>query len=259
MSGPRASLLRRALAVALVAGSALAGGAAHPAMWGAWPLWVHEWGVHVFGAGGLPAAAGPWPAFFHSTVGGASTAGAPVRDLPVDGGDRALPVLHFYSARQVGAEPIPVGLEVGFAAGAASSWFPQIDLFRSAAQANGAGARAARDELLKARAARPAAMWGKGPTPLPPDPTRQLVWNRLSLNDAAPRPPSAADAPWIAAARAIPALWVSGVGETDRFVFYEGQTAERVPLELRRRPAGRPATAPTASSTAARTRSTTSS
>ncbi|MFO0744933.1 MAG: hypothetical protein U1F43_04550 [Myxococcota bacterium] len=203
--------------------------------WCAQPLYVHEWGVHVFGAGGAPAAAAPWPDFFHTTVGvGDAAAAVPVRAMPVDGGVRFLPVLHFYGPPG-GAMPTAIGLEVGFSAGSASAWFPALDLFRTGAEANSAKAAAARAALLARRAARTPFGQGDGKdVPLPSDPTRQLVWDLIELTGQAPSAPAASTAPWIQAARGFDSLWASAHGETDRFVFYEGQTAERVPLTLRR-------------------------
>ncbi|TNF33845.1 MAG: hypothetical protein EP329_07900, partial [Deltaproteobacteria bacterium] len=110
----------RLLAAALVSvlGLAAPHGDAHAISWCAQPLQVHEWGVHVFGGDGAPGAGVPVPAWFH-TAGDAPKVGVPVRDLEPDSGERALPVVHFYSATPFGRGAVPVGVEVGFSAGAA--------------------------------------------------------------------------------------------------------------------------------------------
>lgn len=202
-------------------------------MWCAWPLVVHEWGVHVLGPDGAPAASERLPSWFHTTIGGPSPSVAPVSSMPADNGVRKLPVVHFYAPQGI-TESIPLGLEVGFARGAASAWYPQVDRFRSAAAAHSPEAVIARGALAVARAAR--SPWGGGP-PLATDPTRQLAWDRLELT----RAPTAATAPsgrtgiaWVDAARALPALWVNRGAESERFAFYEGDTSESTPLALRR-------------------------
>ena len=202
--------------------------------WCAYPLWVHEWGVHVFGADGKPAAIEGIPSYFHTP----DRASIPdqrkaVRDLPVDSGMRALPVLHFYSAGSMEAT-IPIGVEVGFTGGAASAWYPRVDGLRSATEANGPEARAERLRLLELRELRLAgARAADGTLPaVPADPTRQLVWDRLTLT---PKPAAAPDktaVPWVATARGLSALWVNAAAESERFVFYEAGTAEKVPLKL---------------------------
>src|SRR5688572_14299011 len=115
--------MRRSLTLLLflLAAGAL-GVALHPSpsqaeSWCAEPLWVHEWGVQVFAAGGRGRRVGPngvrLPSYFHNRPSGARVAaGPPVRGMDVDGGMRALPVLHFYSPGSW--SPVPVGIEVGF-------------------------------------------------------------------------------------------------------------------------------------------------
>lgn len=194
------SVQRISASLALVAAL---GGAAAAKSWCAKPLWVHEWGVHVFAGGGaLTPGASRLPSFFHApgkTL--AFTSRAPVKTLPPDSGDRDLPVMHFYSPRTDGT--IPVGLEVGFTLGTASSWFPDVDLFDALAH-------------------------------------KQLAWNRLELSRV-PAFPAAMEIgaqpdelAWIASARKLGALWVNSARETERFVFYEARTRETVPLELKR-------------------------
>ncbi|MCC6622563.1 MAG: hypothetical protein IT385_14970 [Deltaproteobacteria bacterium] len=188
--------------VTLVAAALL--GAALPSptsakSWCAYPLHVHEWGVHVFGGDGAARAeSGLLPTWFAGP--GKTLAAAPrvpVRTLPADSGVRDLPVVHFYSPRGASAT-IPVGLEVGFTQGLASTWYPDVD-------------------LLRPRGAAP-----------------QLVWERLDLGPAPALTPAATDVPWIREARALDALWVQAPGASERFVFYEATTSERVPLALRR-------------------------
>lgn len=204
-------------------------------MWCADPLWVHEWGVVVFGAGGAGrTTAGPsLPPFFHSSAPTkAAATGQPVRHLPVDGGERELPVLHFYAPKNW--RPVPVAIEVGFAQGEATRWYPQVDGRRSGAEANGAEAQRARAQLLAARQARGA---GGPAQPLGRDPTRQLSWDALSLDASPSTPPRVTPEPWVQRLRGFgDALWVNGAGESERFVFYEGQTREAPALVIERGP-----------------------
>lgn len=228
---------QRPLVAALIPALALAAlvaGHAPAKSWCANPLWVHEWGVHVFDGGGAPAPGGPMPAYFH-THADAPRAITPVRELPLDSGDRALPVIHFYAPTMRGTS-IPVGLEVGFTTGAASAWFPAVDQLRPAAVANSPASALARTQLLAQRAARtgdPTTWCGQAPA-MPADPTRQLVWSRLDLTSQPSAPRAASDAAWVKTARDINALWVNSGAESERFLFYEGKTVERVPLTLRR-------------------------
>ncbi|MFO0744928.1 MAG: hypothetical protein U1F43_39205 [Myxococcota bacterium] len=207
-------------------------GAAHAESWCAQALTVHEWGVHVFGGDGarssLLAGLPPW---FHSSTSGGVASGPSVRDLPVDSGIRALPVIHFYSPRNWQAT-VPVGVEVGFTGGPASSWFPQVDLLRTAADANSADSQLARAKLLLARLQRQGRM--DAPPALPLDPTRQLVWNHLDLAPTPAHPPAASTSAWVDEARKLDALWVNGGAESERFLFYEADTREREPLRLAR-------------------------
>ena len=204
-------------------------------MWCADPLWAHEWGVVVHGSSGAQrGGVGPvLPTHFHartSTTG--SALGPPVRDMPVDGGERELPVLHFYSPSNW--RPIPLGLQVGFTHGEASLWYPQVDARRSAADANGSAARTERDRLVASRAART----GLGPfTPLPRDPTRQLSWDHLVLEDAARTAPPPSTIGWVQRLRGFDrALWVNGAAESERFVFYEARTRETPAIRVTRGP-----------------------
>ncbi|MCA9517598.1 MAG: hypothetical protein KC635_21810, partial [Myxococcales bacterium] len=231
MRSPRSLLALLALALAVP----LAAPAARAESWCAYPLWVHEWGVHVFASDGAPAKVDPLPGYFHrpSQRRGGAPAG-PVRGLPADNGVRTLPVVHFYSAGSL-SSPIPVGLEVGFRDGAASAWFPEVDRLEPAVRANGPAAVAGRQALLAARAAREGRYDPKLGA-LPPDPTRQLVWDRLELTRApVAKPAASGGAAWVDEVRGFgDALWVNARGESERFAFYEADTAEKTPLALGR-------------------------
>ncbi len=211
---------------------------AYAKSWCAYPLWVHEWGVHVYGSDGQPSTPAPLPPFF---VGPTTTARAhdvpvPARDLPIDGGEREIPILQFYAAdRREGV--IPVGLEVGFTGGPATRWYPDVDLLRTAADANSPLARAARARLVAERAARAARRMNPAPSA---DPTRQLIWDRLELTAAPAHPAAPSTEPWVRAARGGDALWVNAGKTSERFVFYEATTAEPLPLRLTRGPTWAP-------------------
>lgn len=202
---------------------------AHAESWCAYPLWVHEWGVQSFDGQGVPTAA-TLPSWFHQSARPGSSQPS-VRDLPADGGQRALPVLHFYSGGTLSPNSIPVGIEVGFRRGAATDWYPQVQGLRTAAQANSPAAAAARTRLVAARAARTS--MGSG-VPLDRDPTRQLFWDRLDLSAQPTRSAHASTTPWIESARQLDSLWVNGDQESERFMFYEGATRERPLIRLER-------------------------
>jgi len=189
---------------------AVLGGPAAAKSWCAYPLFVHEWGVHVFDASGQSqeSRAELLPAWFLGPASAPpSAARVPVRELPPDNGDRDLPVVHFYSPRMTWMAglkmptSIPVALEVGFAEGSATRWFPAVDA------------------LKPADGARP-----------------QLVWERLELYASPSRHANATTLPWVLEARTLPSMWVEGKGAAERFVFYEGTTREVVPLALTRAP-----------------------
>lgn len=225
------------LVVLVVLAAALAPTPTRAEMWCADPLWAHEWGVLVHGAGGATRTSGPaLPAYFHGQPGAPSGPVSPVREMPVDGGERALPVLQLYAPRNW--RPVPLGLEVGFAEGEASRWFPQLDARRTASDANGPSARAERARLVAAREARRS---GAVTSPLGRDPTRQLAWDRLTL-DASPAHTLATTAtPWVQRLRGLTdALWVNGASESERFVFYEGRTRETPAIRLERGPTHAP-------------------
>jgi len=224
--------VRALVAAALVA---LSANAAHAESWCAEPLFVHEWGVHVFGGDGKALAPVDLPPWFHGTAQPSADARLPVRALPVDSGIRFLPVLHFYGAGAAAA--IPIGVEVGFAGGSASVWYPGVDVLRPAGAANSPAARAERARLVLDRAARVPFAVQK---PLGPDPTSQLVWDRLELSSQPRTPPIASDLSWLRRARELGALWVERPGESERFVFYEAATREPEPLVVKRGPTWSP-------------------
>lgn len=226
----------RGLALAALAALALAAVPSESSAesWCADPLWVHEWGVHTFASGGGErGGAGPrLPRYFHHRPTRPQAAGPPVRGLPVDSGVRALPVIHFYAGRAW--RPVPLGLEVGFASGSATRWYPQVDARTPAAQANSSASEAARRRLLTSREARPQ---GQGGPPLGRDPTRQLHWDALVLT-AQPRHRRARSrVGWVDRFRGFgSALWVNGAHESERFLFYEGDTRETPALRVERGP-----------------------
>jgi len=66
---------------------------------------------------------------------------------------------------------------------------------------------------------------------------RELIWDRLELAAKPAHKPADTAMPWLQTARAFEsALWVNGASESERFVFYEGETTERVALALIRDP-----------------------
>lgn len=198
---------------------------AHARSWCAVPLEVHEWGVQVFSEGERQAQ--DLPQYFHTEPTGRSVEVAvAVRDLPPDGGERALPVVHFYGSQSMG-RTIPVGVDVGFSQGEASAWYPQVDHHRTLAQTRERAAVRARADLVASREVFPH-------DPIPPDPTRQLVWDALTLSPEPPVEPAPASVPWVEQLREIDALWVSHGTEAERFLFYEGQTTERPALSVER-------------------------
>lgn len=179
----------------LIWGVLLWSGVASAESWCAYPLWVHEWGVQAFDDHGRRVVPVNLPSYFHH---GATnrTPATPVRTLPRDTGVRALPVLHFYSAGTLSNGDIPVGIEVGFARGTASAWFPQVDR-----RTNG---------------------------------TRELFWDRLMLSERPAHARASSNVPWVDTLRDFDsALWVNG-SESERFVFYESDSRENVAVRIRR-------------------------
>lgn len=198
--------------------------------WCAAPLTVHEWGVQVFPAPAEPVV--PAPAWFH-TRGSRGPSDTPVRHLPPDGGERDLPVLQVY-APSTGGDRVPLAVEVGFSSGSATAWYPQVDVLRTAEEARSDTAKAARARLVAQRLARTTDPLGAPSRPLPPDPTRQLAWESLTLTREPASTPTPASG-WVERLRAVDgALWVNQAEESERFVFYEGRTVEEPALVLER-------------------------
>ncbi len=168
--------------------------------WCASPLDVHEWGVQAFDGAGTSVTP-TLPSWFHRRAGAGNAAGPPARSLPADGGERALPVLHFYGRNSM-SSPVPLGIEVGFRHGRASHWYPQVDALRTG---------------------RPSA-------------APQLTWERLNLHPEATHTPHVSTTPWVDELRGFDALWVNGARESERFVFYEGSTREQVAIRIERGP-----------------------
>ncbi len=176
---------------------------------------VHEWGVHVYGHNGLPLSPVALPPWFHTRLAPTSPS-TPVKQLPVDSGIRLLPVLHFY-AQTVASTRIPIGVEVAFKSGQPGVWYPGVD----------------RIEPPERSEEGETSMGGVGRRPTPIDQGR-LVWDRLELSPTPRGTPVPSDLDWVGAARGLSALWVERPFESERFVFYEAATQERVPLVLRR-------------------------
>lgn len=187
-------MLTRLVTFALLALTCLTPITAQAKSWCATPLYVHEWGVHVFNLG---RSTGPslLADFFHSPTNTQAFApSVPVKSMPADGGERDLPLMHFYSAR---TNPVPVAIEVGFKHGDATRWWPDVDLFAPA-----------------------------GPI--------ELTWQRLDLTPTPGPELGKVPAWGESARKIDGALWVNKGKLSDRFVFYEGRTREAVPLTLTR-------------------------
>lgn len=177
--------------------------AASAEMWCADPLWVHEWGVQIFDGSGAPVETLQLPAYFHTSVPGATAVAEPVRAMPVDSGIRALPVVQAYATGTWG-ESVPLAVEVGFREGAATVWYPQVDELRA-------------------------------PAVLPVDPRAQLLWERLDLTPEAQNPVANHKSSWVDSLRdAEGAMWFNRGGESERFLFYEGETREAPLLAVER-------------------------
>lgn len=176
--------------------------ALHAESWCAVPLVVHEWGVQVFAAAGASrhgVQASMLPTYFHNRPSSTRAAvGVPVRTLPADSGNRELPVLYFYGEGGMGGRNIPVGVEVGFARGQSSVWYPQVDSRESTGNT-------------------------------------RLSWDSLLLTTAPQHTRAATNSAWVNRARDTgDALWVNSLTESERFVFYEGRTRETPAISFER-------------------------
>ncbi|MCB9758538.1 MAG: hypothetical protein H6739_01730 [Alphaproteobacteria bacterium] len=222
---------------------ALLAAPAHAKSWCATPLVVHEWGVQVFDARGQAQAGVPLPPWFYTLPPNPTEVAEPVRGLPPDNGERALPVLQFYAGRSYGS---PVAVEVGFTQGQASAWYPQVDRYTPARVANGPEAAERRAALLTARAEQGDLQSiferSQGENPLlPPDPTRQLAWDALALTPESDHgQPLPTDVPWVQQLREVEgALWVQQGEAMERFLFYEAETSESPAVRIERIEDGR--------------------
>ncbi|MCC6622565.1 MAG: hypothetical protein IT385_14980 [Deltaproteobacteria bacterium] len=194
--------------LALACGLVLLPLVARADMWCAQLIAVHEWGVHVFGPDGaarpsdeVRADPARLPAWFVRPATHPSATRPPVRTLPADTGVRRLPVVTVWAPNAPAPGGIPLGLEVGFARGTASVWYPDVDRLLATTE------------------------------------PRELVWDRLELTTAPRLPPLPTDVPWVATSRGLEgALWVNGPRASERFVFYEADTHEPTPLALERAP-----------------------
>ena len=93
--------------------------------------------------------------------------------------------------------------------------------------------QAARQALVNGRTTNAKSPMAPRATPPPSDPTRQLIWDAMSLGKAPSHPEEAKVPAWVAQLRASKdALWVNGAGESERFVFYEAQTTEKPLVKL---------------------------
>jgi len=197
--------------------------------WFAQPLVAHEWGVHVFDWQGNAALTEALPDFMHTDAkpGTSIPVEGRVKDLPPDSGIRTKPVLYFYTpGYNIGGETTPVGVEVRFAAGHASAWWPQVSIYRTPAQV----AQAVPIDWPAWQAMHQGRRWNTPLTKVPDDERFELVWHNLALTAAAPNlPPAGGDLPedhWVRRARQVNSLYVSNGKEAEKFVFYEGKTAE---------------------------------
>lgn len=196
--------------------------------WCADPLVAHEWGVTVLTHGTTAPQKPELPAYFHTPADPFAVAASPVRTLPADSGVRTLPVVHFYAPPR---GDIPLGVEVGFTNGEASVWYPAVDRRIPADEANGPDAAAQRAWLLEQRAK----LEPHGPREdLGPDPTRQLHWTALTLQEAPRGRPVPTDTTWVGKARDLDhALWVGQGTQSERFLFYEADTREKPAVTVR--------------------------
>jgi len=198
-------------------------------MWSAQPLVVHEWGVHQFDWSKGVAVEEPLPEFIYTD----RKPGKPVvppapraKDMPPDSGVRDKPILYFHTEGYMNKD-VPVGVEVRFAYGHASAWWPQASVYRTpeqTAEAKPVDWKAWRKERQKKR-------WQRPLPPVPDDERFELVWHKLTLTKEQPArlALAGADLPddhWVKLARQVDSYYVSNGQQAEKFLFYEGATKE---------------------------------
>lgn len=212
--------MSRLLAVLL--GFALAATLAHAEGWDAQPIDAHEWGVQSFDwQTGTPAGA-TLPGFMYTeTKPGvpAPVDGTRVKDMEPDYGNRDKPILYFYPPGGFNRD-IPVGVEMRFAFGHASAWWPQVNLYRTPAQV-------AQAKPFEGPPDRPSRVNRK----IADDERFELVWQRLMLSRELPKGLTlpGKDLPrdhWVDQARNVDSAYVSNGKEVEKYLFYEGKTTE---------------------------------
>ena len=199
-------------------------------LWGPWPVSVHEWGVHEFDWTNPAATATAVAPFMYTD----KTPGVPipppgprVKDLPPDWGIRLKPVLYFHTRANDKAR---VGVEVRFVGGHASSWWPQVSIYRTPAQV----AQAAPFDYNGWMQQQPK-FYRPGQVKVPDDQRFELAWQDLTITKTAPPrglPDHTGQPAWIAQARKVDCDYVSNGKETEKFLFYEGQTRETPALAV---------------------------
>lgn len=179
---------------------------------------------------------------------------------------RTKPVLYFYGPDTLQKKikqnnrPIPIAVEVRFQDGGANAWWPQVNRFRTKAESEKATApnleswnRTRMDKYKSALGARVNAaefekVWKSqenrkfianqpgrlkdfgGLPPFPDDERFQLIWDRLELTQKIGTnqlcTDGLTDSHWVKLARKVDCDFVSTGRETEKFLFYEGTTAE---------------------------------
>ena len=237
--------------------------------WGARPIVAHEWGVQVFDSSGdreLPDL----PDFLHTPKdapkGSVTTFRPPVREMQDDTGERDKPILYFY-LEPPQEEGVPVAVSLGFAFGKPKAWYPQADHvcapFREVPDAatleQWLAALGSPDFRIREEASGKLAECG------PPLRTLleralggskdaeirqrleacledflkpQLTWDHLKLVKTLPQgmelPGKTLKADhWVRQARQVDAAYVTNGVEGERYVFYEGKTAERPAIQVK--------------------------
>jgi hypothetical protein len=219
----------RIVLIAAIALIGLLAPSAHADSWICEPIVVHEWGVEAFdwsqGAAARPTAV---PNYMYTDEHPGDLLAMPamrVKDLPPDSGMRDKPILYFYPNYR--SAPIPIGVELRFAEGQASAWYPQANVYRSPAIA-AAGHAAEPIPWKKSDRFSPR----NPPLQIPDDTRMELAWYSLALSKDLPAGASLAgkDLPadhWTKLARDIPdAAYVSNGNEVEKYLFYEGETRE---------------------------------